>query len=137
MKPRSRERYTDKLIAWWKPRLLLDKWAIIPKDSDEREKDRDGDPTVATNLIDPTNSESWLTTHPRFWEESEDYQDMTIGHELAHIHTLPVKIALDKAAAKRVISQKEAKDILEDLTNTIAKIVVVNARRKRSVDYHI
>lgn len=128
----------DRWIAWWKSRLLLNKWAIIPQhNNDDVAADKNGCETAATTFADLANSECWLNIYPFMWRESADYQHMVIGHELAHIHTQPVKEALDKAVQKRALSQREADRILEDLTNTIAKIVVANARRKRSMEYHV
>ena len=137
---KSKEQKTDEWIAWWKPRLLLDKWAVIPshKDKDITPADDEYiDHIQAQNTIDLANSECHLVTFPILWNDNEEgYQHMTIGHELAHIHTQLVAELLDKAVAKRLIKRKDANRLLEDLTTTIAKIALVNAK-KRLPDYHI
>ncbi len=131
----------EKVSRWlsrWKPRLLLDKWAVMPSMEDKDPASKDGFVDMVVITVDTNNSEAWLRFYPRLWKESAEYQEMSTIHELAHIHTDHVRILLDKAVKAGVIDKQEVKEKIEDLTNTVAKIVYkVYQKKKSSSEYHI
>jgi len=137
--PSTRQK-TDLIWRWigrWKPRLLLDKWAVIPKLDDHDPVRKDGVVDMAGSVVDQTNSECWLSVYPRLWKESKEYQEMTIIHEMAHIHTDPVRDLLMKSVKDGTLDKKDVTDKVEDLTNSIAKIVYLAYRRTKRKEYHL
>lgn len=128
----------NRWLSRWKPRLLLDKWAVMSKLAEKDPPARGGLMDMAYITVDTTNSEAWLEVCPRLWNESREYQEASTVHELAHIHTEPVRKLLDKAIRAGAIDKAEAKDQLEDLTNSIAKIVwAAHKRRPKKTEYHL
>lgn len=132
----------EKINRWltrWKPRLLLGKWAILPAiDRTDPTANKDGSLDMACITVDTVQSEAHMVLYPRLWEESREYQETTVCHELCHIHTETIRQLLQKAARAGAVDRQVATNALEDLTNTISKLVYTAYKKpKKSTQYHV
>lgn len=112
-----------RIVDKWKPRLLLDGWAVILVFAEEQGDSSDiKTDTLATMVTNSRYTEGRLTIYPAFFRESSEAQQACIIHELIHIRTEPLRLVLEQAANKRLISKKRAIDISEDNTEYITKL---------------
>jgi hypothetical protein len=118
----------------WKPRLLLDHWSVVVT-LEEKDVEAGGGEYVARILPSERYTEAQLWIYPTFFRRSLAYRKMTILHELLHIQTWPINVALHQAAKKGVISEKRQKDLNEGLTEYVTKLLTVaySHRKKKGL----
>lgn len=127
------KRQQARVSAWvstWKKKLFLDNWAVLvtykEKDSIYKRTDGVAIPICAEIATDPRYTEAYLVIYPTFFTKPVGYQRMTVIHELTHIITHRVREALNTAVRKGAITCRTADDVLEGLTEHIARIPYKN-----------
>ncbi len=136
--PKTRDKFVTDILNVWKPRLLLQGWAVSYefKEKDHpTSKDMD---TFATISINSKYTEAKINIYPAFWKKPIAYRKSTLIHEMAHMATEAVRDALIKAMNKKVITTEMMETLSEGITEYIAKIMVVAYTRKRKAKgYHL
>lgn len=120
--PKSKEDQVAAIVAKWKPRLLLDGWAVIP--SLEREsKAGNGQQWLAAMDVNRRYTDARLTIYPDFWKDNKATQTVTLVHELLHIPTNAVREELSKLVSLGKLSEKRKDELVEQLVEYMAKVV--------------
>jgi hypothetical protein len=129
----------SRLLNRWKPRLMLDNWAILTEFADEdRKETAEGDHLLAQIVTNPVYTEARITIYPIFFKEPYGQQVSTLVHELCHIHTHNVRGSLDTLAKHKLMSQKHANEISEAVTEQMSKMLIRSYKRgKKSIGYHL
>lgn len=117
----------EQILNWvsrWKKRLLLNGWTVITNfESDPCENQPNLEYTLADMVVNQRYTEGKLTVYPAMFREHEAAQELCIAHELIHIQTEELRVVLEKAANKGIISQKKAADLSEGVTEYITKLL--------------
>ena len=133
----------SKWVTKWKDRLLLDGWGITvqykAEDQQGERSDTEVTLTAAEVVVDHRYREARIIIYPVFFTRPIGYQRSTIVHEIMHIATDPVKMALDAANRRGVITDKRRDDVLEGVTEYFTKVLFrAYARTNKSLDnYHL
>ncbi len=135
----SNEKLVHRWIDIWKPRLLLQKWGMTVRCMDKDIEQPNGRPMMACCIVDSQNSEAQIRLYPKLWLEPKGYQEISLVHEMAHVYTDPAREALELAVQEEAITKERATQIIEDLTNDIAKIAwkAHTKGRKDKGNYHL
>lgn len=119
---KSEREWVERQVALWKTRMRLDHWAVkvemLPDNSES-----EGYDVHAEILADLRYTEAKLFVRPSFFKQTAAYKKITIVHELAHMRTEPLRYQLERMVAKRMLSVKDARDMIEDQTEQWAKTV--------------
>lgn len=137
MRPRKADKLrVEGLIRKWQPRLLLQGWTITPQFeavAPKEHNDTSGQPlqTLAEVKVVPRYKDARITLYPPFWDGPTHYQELTLIHEMTHPITDPVKRVVERAANAGLISDDEAIDLIETLTEDISKIAQAAYDRRK------
>lgn len=123
MPKKSKEETVTSLVSVWKPRLLLDQWAVMPTIKETTE-DQPYDKTLATVEVIPRYTDARMEIYPQFWLENSGAQRAAIVHELLHIPLHQIREALAQAVKKGLISEKRKDDLVEGVVEYITKVLV-------------
>lgn len=133
--PKDKEAWVNKLVATWKPRLLLSGWAVIVELQPKNKSNSTYD-IHAEIIVNPRYTEGRLRVYPSLFTKPIGYQKSTIIHELAHLATEAIRETLELSVKKKVITAKVAEDLTEQITEYIAK-VVFSAYSKSNKNYQL
>lgn len=121
------QRQRTKLTRWlnkWQRRLCLSDWTIQCEFSDECPHDAPAGMSVRAAAFP---SYRYLTLHvtlyPDFWKDSDEDQERTIVHELVHAVTNHTRELIIRRVAKKRVTDEEAADANERLTEAVTNIV--------------
>lgn len=130
----KREQVVINLLDKWKPRLLLDHWAIMTHFAEDDLDMESNYEVLARVVVNSTYTEAKITVYPCFFKQPKGNQATTIIHELCHLHTERIRTALRTSK----ISEKQKVDLVESLTESIAKMFAKTySRGRKSAKYHL
>lgn len=113
------------VVAKWKPKLLLGHWSVEIVFPAADKPMPDGLTRYAEALVNGRYNECLLNVYPALLAKPFKYQQATIVHELTHIVTDDIAMALTKAANKKILSQKQLDDLVEGITEYITKLALL------------
>lgn len=140
MNKKQMQEWVNKQVAKWKPRLLLNNWAVTVTMADEDIDVSEDVSFQATMQVNSVYTDSIMTIYPALFNKPTGYKQSTVVHELLHIPVHPINQALNQAVKKGVISDKKRQELVEGLTEYIAKLMFVayTKRTQQSKDsYHV
>ena len=112
--------YIDK----WRSILFLHQWDFqIKYFFESPDPEENGNTTAASILMDPHYKFATLNIHPGFWDETEEYREEIVVHEMCHCLVQPlVELVCDAMNGKQV-TEREMNRWKESVTQHVTTAV--------------
>lgn len=134
----KKEARIEKLLSRWKPRLMLDNWAILIEYADANKPATDAGTTLAEIVVNPTYTEARITIYPVFFTEPYGQQVSSLVHELCHLHTHKLQTILNTLVKHKLMTAKAATETHEAFTEQLSKMIIRSYKRgKKNGNYHL
>lgn len=121
------KRQRTKLTRWlnkWQRRLCLSDWTINCEFATAaHEEDQPPLSARATALASYRYLTLHITIYPDFWKDSDEEQERTVVHEMAHAITNHTRELIVRRVARKRVTDEEAADANERLTEHVCNVV--------------